>query len=148
MGQINYHSSSSIDIKTVLKREDYGADFTSEEKVGWKNSTMEKLFQIIPAIPESVFGQLDNQSLVRCKEVGKNWFNFINAKKLPWIRIIKKYSGPVYQLPENWARVLVETPVETVKELAVAVQLFHIEFYLDDQWSPLHIVNINAFSNH
>ena len=41
MGQIfsskNYHKSSSIDIKSVLKKEDYGATFTSEEKVRSKN---------------------------------------------------------------------------------------------------------------
>ena len=69
-----------------------------------KNITMEMLIQRIPLIPENIFSQLKDQSLTKCKEVGKNWFHFINATKVPWIRIIKKYLGLDQQLAENWEK--------------------------------------------
>ena len=82
---------------------------------------MEMLIQRIPLLPENIFRQLEDQSLTKCKEVGKNWFHFINATKVPWIRKIKKYLGYDQQVQKNWVKVLDKTPVEIVKELAKAL---------------------------
>ena len=45
----------------------------------------------LPHIGEEIFNSLDNPSLLKCKEVSKTWYDFIDDQKFPWVRMIKTY---------------------------------------------------------
>ena len=52
---------------------------------------MEEVLLRFHYVGQQIFEQLDNKSLVKCREVARSWQQFIDNKKLSWIRIIKKY---------------------------------------------------------
>ena len=56
---------------------------------------MDSVFAKIPALGDKIIREVDNQSLVRCKEVQKAWYNFINKEKIQWLRITQKCIGDV-----------------------------------------------------
>ena len=57
------------------------------------------------------------------------------------IRIVKKYSGNFQEFYESWLKVIKKSPVEIVKELALAVYQFFMarETRSEKQWHPLSI---------
>ena len=54
-------------------------------------SIMDDALLRFPHLGESIFEQLDNESLAKSREVCNFWKIFINDQKLPWIRMIKRY---------------------------------------------------------
>jgi len=46
------------------------------------------LIERFPHIIEKIFEKLDNKSLTRCRGVCKKWQQFIDERKMPWIRIV------------------------------------------------------------
>ena len=103
---------------------------------------MENILERFPVVSKSIFGQLDNTSLVQAKEVCSTWRNSITSQKFSWIRIIQTHIDDEQgSTSTHWQRVLLKTSVETVKELSAAVY----QFYQFDKsrykkkWSPLHI---------
>ena len=55
---------------------------------------------------------------------------------------VKKYICPIQEFPTSWRKVLIKTPFEIVKELAIAVVKFFTEnekMWLFESISPLHI---------
>ena len=55
-------------------------------QLGIPQREMEKNFERFPHLTKLIFSQLNNESLVKSKEVDKTWKNYINDQKLPWIR--------------------------------------------------------------
>ena len=104
-------------------------------------------FERFPLLNKLIFSQLDNESLVTCKEVDKAWKNCVNGQKLPWIRMIEKHIGRLSQFPRTWKKVTSKTPVQNVQELALAVKKFSL-VYQDDSdghfsgtdWTPIHVM--------
>ena len=47
-----------------------------------------EFYSRFPHIAEQVFEQMDNKSLVNCREVSKTWMKFIDERNFSWIRII------------------------------------------------------------
>ena len=41
-----------------------------------------------PHLAEQIFQQLNNEDLVRCREVEKLWKEFIDERNYPWLRIV------------------------------------------------------------
>ena len=54
---------------------------------------MESIFEKIPDLGDKIIKELDNQTLVKCKEVQRSWNNFINKEKILWFRMIQNYTG-------------------------------------------------------
>ena len=52
---------------------------------------MEEVFLRFPHLAESLYENLDDQNLSKCREVGQSWKSFIDDNNLLWIRIKKKY---------------------------------------------------------
>ena len=110
-------------------------------------SEVEIIFKKFPSLGESIFCQLDIESLAQCKKVNKNWQNFIARKKNFWIKIIQKY---VSDFNHDWKRVVLKTEAQKVKDLSLAVHQFFIDIRAakkSSKWSPLHIsVNYGNFN--
>ena len=88
---------------------------------------MERIFLKIPDLAEKIFRELDNQSLVECKEVQWSWYNFINEEKVIWFRIIQNYIKNDNEFLQAWRKVLTKAPVEFVSQVALATQQFNAE---------------------
>ena len=54
---------------------------------------MESIFSKIPDLGEKIIKELDKQSLAKCKEVQRSWYDFINEEKVLWFRMIQNYIG-------------------------------------------------------
>ena len=115
---------------------------------------MEIIFNRFPNISKAVFGELDNNALVRCKEVNQNLWSLLNNQKIQWIRMIQKQVGKVYENSESWRKVLLKAPTEIVREFAFAVHkgnyyesplLIAAEFGSLHLWQ--HTVKRNGFKN-
>ena len=86
---------------------------------------MEDIILRFPIIAESIFAELDNGSLANSKMVTNLWVSFITAGKIPWIRMILKYSGNMVEFFDHWKKTLKRAPVEIVQELALMVEEFY-----------------------
>ena len=89
---------------------------------------MDELLSKFPHLAEDVFENLDDESLVRCKEAGRSLSSFMDECTKFWKRIIRKYLH--YQekndFKESWETLmdLKQTKPEMLKELGQAVQQF------------------------
>ena len=104
---------------------------------------MDLFFQRFSHLSVAVFSQLDNEYLMKCKEVSKPWCNYIKKQKLPWIRMIEKSVGYINDkdFPKTWSKVMCKTSLEFIEELAKTADNFyksHLSIF-DSAWSPLHI---------
>jgi hypothetical protein len=86
---------------------------------------MESVFLKIPDLGEKIFKELDNQSLVECKEVQRSWYNFINEERVLWFRIIQNYISDDNAFLQAWRKVLTKSPVDFVTQVALATQQFN-----------------------
>ena len=100
---------------------------------------MEIILEKFPHLNKLIFSQLDNESLVTCKDVDKTWKKCIDSQKLPWIRMIEKHIGRLEQYPGTWKKVTSKTPAKNVQELALAVKKFYKYKKVDDGSNPMHI---------
>ena len=101
-------------------------------------STMEDLCQRIPHVCAKIFGLVGDQTLIKCKDASKIFYNFIDNERFFWIRMIKAHEE---RLQDSWKIVVVKTPLEIVKEFAVSVQQFVRANYSrrEELYSPLYI---------
>ena len=86
---------------------------------------MESIFSKIPDLGEKIFKELDNQSLVKCKEVQRSWYNFINEEKFQWLRMIQNYIGDNNEFKTAWRKVLKKAPVDFVTYVAISTQQYY-----------------------
>ena len=49
---------------------------------------MEEIILRFPHLAEDTFQNLNNEGLVKCREGGRLWKNFIDERNYPWIRIV------------------------------------------------------------
>ena len=107
-------------------------------------------FERFPHLNQLILSELDNESLVTCKEVDKTWNKFIDSQKLLWIRMMEKHIGRLEQYPETWKKVTSKTQVKNVQELALTVDQFyncddcdgdgHKHHNSHFKWNPIHII--------
>ena len=100
---------------------------------------MESIFSKIPDLGEKIFKELDNQSLVQCKEVQRSWYNFINEEKALWFRIIQNYIGDDNEFLAAWRKVLTKAPVDFVTQVALATKHFYAKPQIHSLISPIHV---------
>ena len=102
---------------------------------------MADLILRFPHIVERILDELNNGDLVNCRKLSKSLRKFIDMQKLPWIRMIHKYSRSQIRFLDQWKQVTQETPTLMVKKLAI----YTVKFFEDNprrqhlQWSP-HLI--------
>ena len=102
---------------------------------------MENIFQRFPVITQMILNNVDDRSLINFKETSRDNDEILNSERFYWIRIMKKYNGNFQEFYESWLKVINKSPVEVVKELALAVYQFFMarETRSEKQWHPLSI---------
>ena len=100
---------------------------------------MESIFSKIPDLGEKIFKELDNQSLVKCKEIQRSWYNFMKEEKILWFRMIQNYLGDQNDFLTAWRKVLKQVPVDFVMHVAIATKKFNAIYQLQSYNSPIHV---------
>ena len=90
---------------------------------------MENLCKRFPHLAERIFDQVDDQSLSNCKEISGEVLEYLDSERFFWIRLIKRYGLNPYRrrlkdFPKLWKPVIDKTPVERVKQIAIATSRF------------------------
>ena len=102
---------------------------------------MDEIILRFPTIAQGVFKEIDNESLIKCKEISHLWNNLVDSQKEVWIRRIRLRSEKLKAFPNLWSSVISKTSVERVKELALAVQnVVDQNKFGRDEFTPHHIV--------
>ena len=97
------------------------------------DGTMENICKRFPHLANRIFDQVDDQSLHFCKQVSGEVLEYLDKEKFFWIRIIKKYQRRLKDFPKLWKPVIEKTPVEIVKQIAIAVsQFFQLQHLYSD----------------
>ena len=88
-----------------------------------------------------ILNNVDDRSLINFKETSRDNDEMLKNERICWIRIMKKYNGNFQEFHESWLNVINKSPVEIVKELALAVYQFFMarETRSEKQWHPLSI---------
>ena len=106
---------------------------------------MEITFQRFPLLCEKISNNIDDENLVKLKESSQELSKLLDHQRFYWIRIIKHYKDNLQAFQENWMKIIDNTPIAIVKELAVATQKFFKasdDIYIspwNQKWSALHI---------
>jgi len=102
---------------------------------------MEEIFSRFPHLGEAIMDQLDNTDLTDGRLVDRVWRSFIDNQKLPWMRIIFKWTGHYNQ---EWHKISRKLNVEMVKILAKTVNLIDGEDIDPIDQTPLVIAAISG----
>ena len=99
---------------------------------------MEDLCQRIPHVSVKIFGIVDDETLIKCKEASREIYNFLNNERFFWIRTIQAQER---RLQDSWKKVVVKSPLAIIKEFAVSVQQYVRANYSrrEGLYSPLYI---------
>ena len=73
---------------------------------------------------QRIMNHVNNETLINFKEAGRNNAEFLGKERFYWLRIIRRYNCLIGELQEVWKKVVRKTPVEIIKELAIAVHQF------------------------
>ena len=110
---------------------------------------MEDLCKRIPLVASMILKNLDNQSLMVCKESSKEICKYLNEEKLVSFQIIKEYKEFTKKFQNVWEKVLKKASGEIVQEFAnLFLEFFKPSLPTDDiyhyrksrrqdQWHPL-----------
>ena len=63
---------------------------------------MEEIVLRFPVIAQQIFEQLDNQDLIKFREVDKSFCSSIDQNRLIWTRMIKKYIKDNNKFRKSW----------------------------------------------
>ena len=113
---------------------------------------MDLVISRFPHIGKNILNNLDNESLVNCKEVGRALSNFLEEEKIVWIRGIRNYTNQFQnkKFRESWRLVIQKTNSELIKQLATVLkdsiykhenQIMYGAYLRRGKrmWHPLHI---------
>ena len=94
-----------------------------------KSKVYEDMCLRFPSIAESIFDELDNQSLVKCSEVSREWSEFLGSPKFLLMRKIKKTVETRRKFRGVWSSVRKKLNTNTILQLEAAVT----EFFGNDE---------------
>ena len=89
-----------------------------------KSKVYEDLCLRFPSIAESIFDELDNQCLVKCREVSREWSEFLSSPKFVLVRKIKKTVETRRKFRNVWRSVVKKLNTNTILQLEAAVNEF------------------------
>ena len=106
---------------------------------------MEGICLRTPHILEQINKELDNTSLVKCKEVSRTMDSIIECQKsgkFVTTRVIESYIKNFKEFQKDWKNVFLKLSSEKLKELAILVKEFYkaVPSRREGNWSPMHIV--------
>lgn len=102
---------------------------------------MEDLCKRFPHLSENILNQVNDQSLNNCKEISSELLQCLERGRFFWIRMIKKYQKDLKDFPKFWKPVVDKTPIEIVKQVAIAVSRF---FQLPHLYSDLSELDLRG----
>ena len=103
---------------------------------------MEDVIQRFPNISQQIFENLDDESLVLCREVCKAWKSCIDREKFYWIRIIMSYLE--YSEEKSLRILFRNNDLDIVKNLAEkTIEHYHSENCSEDI-TLLHVIVDNG----
>ena len=106
---------------------------------------MENSIRRFALVAELILNNLDDQSLVRSKEISKEISKFTKNQRFYWIRMIGRKYWTFKGFQESWKEVIHQTPFDVVKELANEVQtLFTNQNICSLRTGPMHPLHIVA----
>jgi hypothetical protein len=110
---------------------------------------MEQFLLRFPMVAQQLFGQLDTENLVNCRNVSRNWQEFIDDQKFYTIQKI----GILSKLPEfDWQKIFKHINHEAVTEFGEIVSKFFQPLYKETKTTPMHFIakvgNINIAQNY
>ena len=79
---------------------------------------MEDLCVRIPLVAGMILKNLDNQSLMICKESSVVLCRYLDEDKMVSVRKIKEYNNSFVEFQNVWEKVLKKAPVIIVREFA------------------------------
>ena len=102
---------------------------------------MEKLSKRFSSTNKVILSYVDEKTLANFKKGSKGINKILNGEKFYWIRIINKHRARFQEFQESWKKVISRTPVDTIKQLALAVDKFFQgkPTRLERRWHPLFI---------
>ena len=86
---------------------------------------MEELCIRFSHLSEKIFDSLDNDSITKCKEASRFWFNYLDGKKLVQIRIIKAKVEQFHSIGDSWNKAFNSATTETIMILGTVVNQFY-----------------------
>ena len=110
---------------------------------------MEQVLLRFPIVAQQLFKQLDTVNLVNCRNVSRNWQDFIDDQKFYTIRKI----GILSKLPEfDWQKIFQHINHEAVTEFGQTVSKFFQRRPEETKTTPMHFIamvgNINIGKNY
>ena len=100
---------------------------------------MEIFYKRFPAVGKLILEHLDDQSLVRSKEAYREIANFLRNERFYWIRSLNDSKGNFEGFEESWNEVINKTPIDILKQLAVAIHKFIKSDLLWVKMPPLYV---------
>ena len=80
-------------VDKVRKAEKNHEDAEFELEVLKRKTNIEEIFWRFPHLGQNILEELDNESLVKCREVNKWWQDFVDGQRTSYIRNIEKCIG-------------------------------------------------------
>ena len=80
-----------------------------------------------PTLGQQIFCNLDNENLIKCKNLGKTWSDFIEKEKFIQIRFITKYITNHKDCKDIWK-----------------VELFSLKNYRQGETNQIYTVGVMA----
>ena len=127
---------------------------------------LENIFERYPVLCEKILSNLDDKNLVNIKVVSREICSLVQKERLLWIRNIKKFISAEhalgiwicgcrffrksvnygnYKISEKWQKVINKTPIQFVKELAIAVTKVHEKYKNHTNYNE-NVINMNELS--
>ena len=102
---------------------------------------MEYQCKRFPLIAVKIFRNLDDESLVSCKEISTTIKTFLENDRIIYLRIIRKYKENLCQFEESWKMIVQNSQIATFREITRLIPKFfdHKSKRKLKQWHPLHI---------
>ena len=102
-------------VDKVRKAEKNHEDAEFELEVLKRKTNIEEIFWRFPHLGKNILEELDNESLVKCREVNKWWQDFVDGQRTSYVRNITKCIGlSKVPLPKK----LHKESLEMLKELS------------------------------
>ena len=85
---------------------------------------MEDLTKRVPLLNQLILKNIDQKSRVNFKQASKVINQVLENDRFYWILMMNKYHGNFKDFNQSWKSVNYRTPVDNVKQLALASQKF------------------------
>ena len=117
----------AVNSARIAKKNQDNAEF--ELEVLKRKTNVEEIFWRFPHLEKNILEELDNESLVKCREVNKWWQDFVDGQRTSYVRNITKCIGlSKVPLPKK----LHKESLEMLKELSH----FASRYYTTDYEGP------------